>query len=106
MKKVTYLSWLCLPLFLCLWLNTPPVSGQEGRFSFALVTDTHIGGDGADDDLRRTVTDINAVDSIAFVIVSGDVTEFGSNAELRLAKKILDGLRKPWYIIPGNHDTK
>lgn len=106
MKKVTYLSWLCLSLFLCLWLNTPPVSGQEGRFSFALVTDTHIGGDGADEDLRRTVADINAVDSIAFVIVSGDVTEFGSNAELRLAKKILDGLRRPWYIIPGNHDTK
>lgn len=102
MKKLAYL------LSLCLWLcfNTLALNGQEGRFSFALITDTHIGGDGADEDLQRTVDDINATDSIAFVILSGDITEFGSDRELRLAKKILDGLRKPWYIIPGNHDTK
>ncbi len=80
--------------------------GQNNRFSFALVTDTHIGGEGADEDLRRTVDDINATDSLAFVILSGDVTEFGSDTELRRAKEILDGLDKPWYIIPGNHDTK
>ena len=55
---------------------------------------------------RRTVDDINANDSLAFVIISGDVTEFGSDKELLLAKKILDGLNKPWYIVPGNHDTK
>jgi 3',5'-cyclic AMP phosphodiesterase CpdA len=34
------------------------------------------------------------------------VTEFGSDMELLLAKKILDELNKPWYIVPGNHDTK
>ncbi|MCK7539391.1 MAG: metallophosphoesterase [Marinilabiliales bacterium] len=58
----------------------------EGRFSFALVTDTHIGGTGADEDLRRTVDDINAIDSLAFVIISGDVTEFGSDSELHAGK--------------------
>ena len=26
--------------------------------------------------------------------------------ELSLAKSILDDLNKPYYIIPGNHDTK
>lgn len=95
---------LVLALILCLI----PVAAQEhnGTFHFALVTDTHIGGTGADEDLRRTVDDINASDSLAFVIISGDVTEFGSDSELLLAKEILDGLRKPWYIIPGNHDTK
>lgn len=102
MKKLTYLFAICLGLF----FSTVILHGQDGRFSFALVTDTHIGGESADEDLRRTVSDINATDSIAFVIVSGDVTEFGSDEELSLAKKILDGLRKPWYIIPGNHDTK
>jgi len=102
MKKFVYLLTLCFSLCFI----TAALYGQEGRFSFALVTDTHIGGEGADEDLRRTVDDINATDSIAFVIVSGDVTEFGSDTELRLAKRILDGLRKPWYIIPGNHDTK
>ncbi len=93
-------------LTLVIFLIPATVQGQDGRFSFALVTDTHIGGTGADEDLQRTVNDINAIDSLAFVIISGDVTEFGSDSELLLAKEILDGLNKPWYIIPGNHDTK
>jgi len=82
------------------------LQGQNESFSFALVTDTHIGGATAEEDLRRTVRDINGIDSLAFVIVSGDVTEFGSDSELLLAKAILDSLERPWYIIPGNHDTK
>lgn len=85
-----------------------PVAAQQGdgTFSFALITDTHIGGSGADEDLRNTVADINSIDSIAFVIISGDVTEFGSDSELLLAREILNGLGRPWCIIPGNHDTK
>jgi outer membrane protein assembly factor BamB len=95
---------LVLALIICLFPAAAQVN--NGTFLFALVTDTHIGGAEADEDLRRTVEDINANDSLAFVIISGDVTEFGSDSELMLAKEILDGLRKPWYIIPGNHDTK
>ncbi len=95
---------LLLAIFICL----SPAGAQlhNGTFHFALVTDTHIGGTEADVDLRQTVEDINTNDSLAFVIISGDVTEFGSDSELLLAKEILDGLEKPWYIIPGNHDTK
>ncbi len=93
-------------LLLSICLSSLLVSGQPGRFSFALVTDTHVGGNCADEDLLRTVEDINCIDSIVFVIVSGDITEFGSDKELRLARNILDRLEKPWYIIPGNHDTK
>ncbi|HET8829382.1 MAG TPA: metallophosphoesterase, partial [Pelobium sp.] len=74
-------------------------------FKFAHVTDTHIGNPTAAEDLRRTVRDINGNPQIAFVIVSGDVTEFGSDAELLLAKQILDSLKAPYYVSPGNHDT-
>jgi len=74
-------------------------------FQFALVTDTHVGGATGADDLRRTVEDINNLPAIDFVILSGDVTEFGSDEELRLAKQILDSLDKPLYIVPGNHDS-
>lgn len=42
---------------------------------------------------------------IAFVVLTGDITELGTNEELELAKQILDSLNIPWYIIPGNHDT-
>ncbi|MGB8358330.1 MAG: PQQ-binding-like beta-propeller repeat protein, partial [Bacteroidales bacterium] len=95
---------LALILVICII----PAAAQQltGNFQFALVSDTHIGSEDADEDLVRTVNDINADDSLVFVIISGDVTEFGSDKELLLAKKILDGLNKPWYIIPGNHDTK
>ncbi len=74
-------------------------------FQFAHVTDTHVGSATGADDLRRTVADINANPDLRFVILSGDVTEFGSDEELALAKQILDSLTIPWYVIPGNHDT-
>ena len=73
---------------------------------FAHVTDTHIGSNNASEDLVRTVTDINAQPDIDFVILSGDITEFGSDQELQEAKTIIDKLNKPWYIVPGNHDSK
>ncbi|MBV8253571.1 MAG: PQQ-binding-like beta-propeller repeat protein [Chitinophaga sp.] len=85
------------------------IGGQavaQQKFKFAEVSDTHVGGDNALEDLQRTVADINQQPDLAFVIISGDITEFGSDAELQLAKSILDKLNKPWYIIPGNHDTK
>ncbi|WP_353126593.1 glycoside hydrolase family 9 protein [Parapedobacter pyrenivorans] len=80
-------------------------AGYAQPFQFAHVTDTHVGSATGADDLRRTVADINANPDLHFVILSGDVTEFGSDEELRLAKQILDSLLIPWYVIPGNHDT-
>lgn len=74
-------------------------------FKFALVTDTHVSGPVNNEDLIRTVQDINTHTDIAFVIVSGDITEFGSYEELSTAKSILDNLRVPYHIIPGNHDS-
>ncbi|WDF68925.1 PQQ-binding-like beta-propeller repeat protein [Sphingobacterium oryzagri] len=77
----------------------------QQSFKFAQVTDTHVGGATGADDLRRTVKDLNTQTDIDFVILSGDVTEFGSDQELALAKQILDSLHLPLYVIPGNHDS-
>jgi outer membrane protein assembly factor BamB/predicted phosphodiesterase len=78
----------------------------QSNFKFAHVSDTHVGGSPtAIEDLRRTVRDIDADSSLRFVIITGDITEFGADAELQLAKSALDSLNKPWYIIPGNHDA-
>ena len=73
---------------------------------FAWVIDTHVGSDRGADDLRITVAEINALSGLSFVLVTGDITEMGSYNNLRQAKDILDGLRIPYHIIPGNHDTK
>lgn len=81
------------------------LAASTTTFKFALVTDTHIGSLDNNEDLIRTVEDINSISEISFVIVSGDVTEFGSFEELKRAKDILDNLKVPYYSIPGNHDA-
>jgi outer membrane protein assembly factor BamB/predicted phosphodiesterase len=95
---------IVLVIFLCV---SGHVFAQIQPFRFAFISDTHIGSPNgaAEEDLRRTVRDINAMKDIAFVVLTGDITELGTNEELKLAKQILDSLRVPWYIIPGNHDT-
>jgi outer membrane protein assembly factor BamB/predicted MPP superfamily phosphohydrolase len=77
---------------------------QNARLTFAHISDTHIGSHNADEDLRRTVKDINENPAIQFAVISGDITEFGADEEIKLAKQIFDSLNKPWHIIPGNHD--
>lgn len=98
-----------MKIFLFTILMACSLFGHAGikPFRFAFISDTHIGSPNgnAEEDLRRTVRDINAMDDIAFVVLTGDITELGTNEELLLAKKILDSLDVPWYIIPGNHDT-
>src|SRR6476659_6081343 len=83
------------------------VKAQLKAFRFAFLSDTHIGSpDGkAEDDLRRTVADINQMTDISFVVITGDITELGTNEEIKRAKQLLDELKIPYYIIPGNHDT-
>ena len=80
---------------------------QDKPFRFAFISDTHIGSPngGAEEDLRRTVADINSQQGIDFVVITGDITELGKESELELARRILDSLKIPYYIIPGNHDT-
>ena len=96
-----------LYLFFLLFIFNIKGNGQFQNFRFAFISDTHIGSPNglAEEDLRRTVRDINMMKDIAFVVLTGDITELGTNDELILAKQILDSLNIPWYIIPGNHDT-
>lgn len=99
--------FLLLLLFQHLLLSVSAPSPSAPAFRFAIVSDTHIGGaPTASEDLRRTVADINADSDLAFAVFSGDITELGSDVELAEAHQILAQLNKPWYVIPGNHDTK
>lgn len=77
-------------------------------FSFAQLSDIHISTTNHQntEDLINAVNDINSLNHIAFVIISGDIAETGDYNSLLLAKKELDKLNCPYFIIPGNHDTK
>ncbi len=99
MKKILFV--------LCLGVISFTLAAQHEPFRFAFISDTHIGSPNgsAEEDLRRTVRDINSMKDLAFVVLTGDITELGTNDELKLAKQILDSLNISWYIIPGNHDT-
>jgi outer membrane protein assembly factor BamB/predicted phosphohydrolase len=79
---------------------------REAALRFAWLSDTHVGGWSGEKDLVEAVRDINHLQSVDFVIISGDVTEYGSNEQLLRAKEILDSLTMPYHIIPGNHDTR
>lgn len=77
-----------------------------GKVTFAFITDTHIGAfPDAETDMRLAVADMNQHPEIDFVIHAGDASEFGVRAEMELVKNILDGLNKPYFIVPGNHET-
>ncbi|HOT97104.1 MAG TPA: PQQ-binding-like beta-propeller repeat protein [bacterium] len=96
---IKYIAAALILLFLA-------AGGPAQTFQFALITDPHVGGATGAEDLALTVADINQQAGICFVILAGDVSEFGSDAELTLAKKILGRLNKPLYLVPGNHDSK
>lgn len=94
-------------LLCCLLCVAAMLPAQIKPFRFVHISDTHIGSPngGADEDLRRTVRDINAMTDVAFVIITGDITELGTDSQLKLAKQLFDSLQVKYYIIPGNHDS-
>ncbi|MDT3697331.1 MAG: PQQ-binding-like beta-propeller repeat protein [Ignavibacterium sp.] len=76
------------------------------NFQFAWLSDIHVGNLISEEDLKRSVIDINAQKNIQFTIISGDITADGALSDLIIAKNNLDMLNKPYYIIPGNHEAK
>ena len=77
-------------------------------FNFAIISDAHlynIKDHKFDGILERAVKDVNAMSPRPeFVVFGGDLGQVGLRAELEKGKKILDKLKMPYKIIPGEHD--
>ena len=94
-------------LFLCLAMTFLLVACRQEPVRFAYLSDTHFSfGSHSVQDLRECLKDINTLDSLDFVLFGGDITDFGSDAEIYAVKEMLDSLRYPYYIVAGNHDAK
>ncbi|MCM1036666.1 MAG: PQQ-binding-like beta-propeller repeat protein [Bacteroides sp.] len=91
-------------LFLILIMAAAACAAADA-YRIALLSDVHVTpGNRADTMLRRAVDEINAAD-YDLVIMNGDLTNEGSDAELRRVKDILDGIRHPLSVLPGNHES-
>lgn len=80
-------------------------SAQNKPLHFAFLTDVHVSPHTpSEQNLADMVQEINA-GHYDFVVVTGDLTNVGSDSELTTVHRILSELRPPQYVIPGNHET-
>lgn len=90
--------------FLPVLLLLSALAGNAGRI--AVLSDIHVTpGNACDSVLRVAVAEINADPRICTVVVDGDLTNEGSDEQLTNVKHILDGITKPLYVLPGNHEN-
>ena len=81
------------------------VQAQQAVFRFAQLTDIHLSPNNPNptEDLLRSIAQINATDSIDFVLVTGDIAEEGDRATMEKVKSCLDLLKVKYYVVLGNH---
>ncbi len=76
-----------------------------GEVKITVLSDLHLSpGNGNDTRIAQAVTEVNANDS-DLVVVTGDITNRGTNAELENVRERLSLIKKPFFVIPGNHET-
>lgn len=78
----------------------------EKKYSFAAISDTHIGSKTAENDLIKALQYFENDEDIEFSTVCGDLSLGGTEANLSLYKKIVsENATKPVYAISGNHEA-
>jgi outer membrane protein assembly factor BamB len=77
----------------------------QAQTEFALLTDLHVSpGNANERALVKIIHEVNE-SKVPFVIITGDLTNQGSNAELLNVKRLFDHFTIPYYVLPGNHET-
>ncbi len=78
---------------------------QGGVVRLAILSDVHVTpGNANEGKLREAITEINGT-GVDAVLLTGDLTNEGSDEQLYNIKGILDGITHPLYVIPGNHEN-
>lgn len=71
------------------------------KFRIALIGDPQ----GTPGDFRQVVERINAMDDVDFILVLGDLTDYGLKHEYEWAYEALKKSRIPYFTAVGNHDA-
>lgn len=99
-----------ITLFIIILLSSASLyaQGVKRQFvRFAYLADLHVSDVVSNiEDLEISIADINTLKDIDFVVFAGDITEFGSDKEIEIAKSIISRLNVPYYVLSGNHDSK
>lgn len=74
-----------------------------GAFSFVVLNDLHYADGGCVPYFERLMRTINATNA-DFVLIAGDLVGYGCSEQIGAMREILQTLRKPFYVVPGNHD--
>lgn len=82
---------------------------------FAQISDIHISDLGNHHDLlsgqsasflSRIVAELNRIEDLDFVLISGDLFDTASQTEFEQFQAAIHPLQKPFFVIPGNHDRR
>lgn len=74
--------------------------GVPTTFKVALISDTH----NYYDQLDKLISKLNQNGPYAFVIVTGDITNYGLIEEYHQTRRLLNRLHYPYLVVVGNHD--
>lgn len=78
---------------------------SSARTKLAILNDTHVTpGHHNENGLKAVIEELPAIDADA-VVINGDLTNEGSNAELQYYKSLIDKIQLPLYVNPGNHEN-
>ena len=114
MKKMRFLNivWIIL-----LVLSLSSLCFAFDKIKFAVISDPHISipqqkgvTDGYKLGLKtqmlteNAVAEINKIPDLKFVLVAGDLTQDAEPWNIDELRKILDGLKVPYFVTLGNHD--
>ena len=73
---------------------------------FAQITDVHVKEPGTEVRLAEALTRIEALRPTPdWVVFTGDMVEYGTEAEFAVLMPVLEAMRVQRYCLPGNHDS-
>jgi Icc-related predicted phosphoesterase len=101
---ISLLVSICTLLLIFSCSTQPPV-GHPPRFEFAFCSDIHFACNHGDELLKSNIdTWRRQLASVDFLVVAGDLTCDGDEAEFVQLLELFKALKKPVYTLPGNHD--